>query len=191
MGETTSGSPSPSLKKSIGMAYVDQAFTADETELSAEQRGKRVGIKLAKMPFVPSNYYKRWGTVWWMSEFFAMARLILWNDYNKTKMSTIKTAVRIRPFLPTEMQQNYRNTRLAVSLDRREVSLKDDATNQKRSFRFDYLLGQECDQDEVFAQCGIDDMIGKTLDGYHSTIFAYGQTGSGKTFTMQGEESPL
>ena len=63
MGETTSGSPSPSLKKSIGMAYVDQAFTADETELSAEQRGKRVGIKFAKMPFVPSNYYKRWGTV--------------------------------------------------------------------------------------------------------------------------------
>lgn len=126
-----------------------------------------------------------------MSEFFAMARLILWNDYNKTKMSTIKTAVRIRPFLTTEIQQNYRNTRLAVSLDRREVSLKDDATNQKRSFRFDYLLGQECDQDEVFAQCGIDDMIGKALDGYHSTIFAYGQTGSGKTFTMQGEESPL
>ena len=63
MGETTSGSPSPSLKKSIGMAYVDQSVSVDETELLAEQRGKRVGIKLSKMPFVPSNYYKRWGTV--------------------------------------------------------------------------------------------------------------------------------
>jgi aminomethyltransferase len=29
VGETTSGSPSPSLKKSIGMAYVDQAVSAD------------------------------------------------------------------------------------------------------------------------------------------------------------------
>jgi aminomethyltransferase len=63
VGETTSGSPSPSLKKSIGMAYVDQAVSADETELVAEQRGKRVAIRLSKMPFVPSNYYKRWGTV--------------------------------------------------------------------------------------------------------------------------------
>jgi aminomethyltransferase len=29
VGETTSGSPSPSLKKSIGMAYVDQVLSAD------------------------------------------------------------------------------------------------------------------------------------------------------------------
>lgn len=63
MGETTSGSHGPTLKKSIGMAYIDQAHSADATELLAEQRGKRVGIKLTKMPFVPSNYYKRWGTL--------------------------------------------------------------------------------------------------------------------------------
>jgi aminomethyltransferase len=29
VGETTSGSPSPTLKKSIGMAYVDQVLSAD------------------------------------------------------------------------------------------------------------------------------------------------------------------
>lgn len=63
VGETTSGSHGPSLKKSIGMAYVDQAVSADETELLAEQRGKRFNISLKKMPFVPSNYYKRWGTL--------------------------------------------------------------------------------------------------------------------------------
>ena len=33
-------------------------------------------------------------------------------------------------------------------------------------------------------------MVGKALEGYHSTIFAYGQTGSGKTYTMQGSDSP-
>lgn len=62
VGETTSGSPSPSLKKSIGMAYIDQAYTAENTELFAEQRGKRFSLSIKKMPFVPSNYYKRWGS---------------------------------------------------------------------------------------------------------------------------------
>jgi aminomethyltransferase len=61
VGETTSGSPSPSLKKTIGMTYVDQALTAENTELFAEQRGKRFSLSVKKMPFVPSNYYKRWG----------------------------------------------------------------------------------------------------------------------------------
>lgn len=53
--------PSPSLKKSIGMAYVDQSLTAEDTELFAEQRGKKYSVSVKKMPFVPSNYYKRWG----------------------------------------------------------------------------------------------------------------------------------
>ena len=34
-------------------------------------------------------------------------------------------------------------------------------------------------------------MIGKVLDGYHSTIFAYGQTGSGKTHTIDGPQDDL
>ncbi len=31
VGETTSGLPSPSLKKSIGMAYVDQSFSSENS----------------------------------------------------------------------------------------------------------------------------------------------------------------
>jgi hypothetical protein len=106
-------------------------------------------------------------------------------------MSSIKTAVRIRPFLQNEItQQQYRNTRLGVNIERNEISVREEAGNQRRSYRFDYLLGQECRQEDVYAQCGIDEMVAKALEGYHSTIFAYGQTGSGKTYTMQGEESP-
>lgn len=105
-------------------------------------------------------------------------------------MSTIKTAVRLRPFLETEITQNYKNTRLTANCDKREVSLKDENTTHKKSFRFDYLLAQDCKQEDVFSRCGVPQMINKALQGYHSTIFAYGQTGSGKTFTMQGEESP-
>jgi glycine cleavage system aminomethyltransferase T len=45
------------------MAYIHQDVAADDTELVAEQRGKKIGIRLSKMPFVASNYYKRWGAV--------------------------------------------------------------------------------------------------------------------------------
>lgn len=34
-------------------------------------------------------------------------------------------------------------------------------------------------------------MVGKVLDGFHSTIFAYGQTGSGKTYTIDGPTENL
>ncbi len=45
------------------MAYIHQDHIANENELIAEQRGKRIGIKISKMPFVGERYYKRWGTV--------------------------------------------------------------------------------------------------------------------------------
>ncbi len=106
-------------------------------------------------------------------------------------MSTIKTAIRVRPFLKQEAEQGYRNSRLLVNPERREVLVREDNSSAKKTFKFDYLFPQETSQEELYAQCGIDDMIAKALEGYHSTIFAYGQTGSGKTFTMQGEESSL
>lgn len=52
-------------------------------------------------------------------------RLYIEWPYNKTKMSTIKTALRIRPFLPSELAQHYRNTKLSLNLERKEVAVKD------------------------------------------------------------------
>ena len=60
VGITTSGVPTPSLKKNVGMAYVNSNLTAENTEVWAEQRGKKFSLSIKKMPFVPSNYYKRW-----------------------------------------------------------------------------------------------------------------------------------
>jgi len=100
--------------------------------------------------------------------------------------STIKTAIRVRPFLETESEQGYRNTRLQVNQEKREIIVREDGNVTKKNYKFDYLFGQEASQSDVYAQCGVDEMIAKALEGYHSTIFAYGQTGSGKTYTMQG-----
>ena len=109
---------------------------------------------------------------------------------NYIVMSTIKAAVRIRPFLKGESNQGYKNGRLHFDTSKGEVSVREEGSSNKRSFRFDYLLSHDSSQEEVYEQCGVDEMVGKALEGYHSTVFAYGQTGSGKTHTMQGAESP-
>jgi aminomethyltransferase len=54
IGEITSGSPSPFLKKNIAMAYVPVDFTAIDTVVAVEIRGQMVTAKVVPMPF-----YKR------------------------------------------------------------------------------------------------------------------------------------
>jgi glycine cleavage system aminomethyltransferase T len=58
VGVVTSGTMSPSLKKSIGMCYVDVPFNKLNTKLFAEVRGKKFPIVISKMPFVPHRYKK-------------------------------------------------------------------------------------------------------------------------------------
>jgi predicted ATPase len=48
------------------------------------------------------------------------------------------------------------------------------------------VLGQRSGQVDVFRAAGIESMVARVVEGYHSTVFAYGQTGSGKTWTMDG-----
>jgi aminomethyltransferase len=54
IGEVTSGTLSPTLGKSIAMAYIDSAQTAEGTLLSADLKGTLNPAKVVKMPF-----YKR------------------------------------------------------------------------------------------------------------------------------------
>ena len=54
LGEITSGSPAPFLKKNIAMAYVPAESSAVDTELAVEIRGQMVKAKVVQLPF-----YKR------------------------------------------------------------------------------------------------------------------------------------
>lgn len=54
IGDITSGSPAPFLKKNIALAFVPIEFTALETEVAVEIRGQLVKAKV-----VPTPFYKR------------------------------------------------------------------------------------------------------------------------------------
>ncbi|MEC2479617.1 glycine cleavage system aminomethyltransferase GcvT [Bacillus cereus] len=54
IGEVTSGTQSPTLKKSIGLALIDVKYAAVDTEVEIEIRNKRV-----KAVVVPTPFYKR------------------------------------------------------------------------------------------------------------------------------------
>jgi len=58
VGEVTSGTMGPTLKKSVGMCYVETSLSKLNTPLWAEVRGKRFPIVISKMPFVPHRYKK-------------------------------------------------------------------------------------------------------------------------------------
>ena len=58
VGSVCSGGFGPSLGGPLAMAYLDSAFTALDTEVSALVRGKKVPLRVSKMPFVPQRYYR-------------------------------------------------------------------------------------------------------------------------------------
>ncbi|KAJ3072451.1 Kinesin- protein 12 [Podochytrium sp. JEL0797] len=61
------------------------------------------------------------------------------------------------------------------------------ATNVK-TLTFHSVYEEHADQEHVFNECGVKDLIRQAINGYAATIFAFGQTGSGKTFTITGPE---
>jgi len=58
IGSVCSGGFGPSLNAPVAMGYLDAAHIALETPLWAIVRGKRVAMKVSKMPFVAQRYYR-------------------------------------------------------------------------------------------------------------------------------------
>ncbi|AIM35401.1 glycine cleavage system protein T [Sphingobacterium sp. ML3W] len=52
IGRVTSGTQSPTLKKSIGLGYVDNAFTKEGSEIYISIRNQSIKAKVVKPPFV-------------------------------------------------------------------------------------------------------------------------------------------
>ena len=58
IGTVCSGGFGPTLGAPLAMAYLDSAFTPIDTEVWAIVRGKRVPMKVSKLPFVAQRYYR-------------------------------------------------------------------------------------------------------------------------------------
>eukprot|EP00658_Telonema_sp_P-2_P000803 TRINITY_DN1028_c0_g1_i6.p1 TRINITY_DN1028_c0_g1~~TRINITY_DN1028_c0_g1_i6.p1 ORF type:complete len:377 (+),score=120.07 TRINITY_DN1028_c0_g1_i6:178-1308(+) len=58
IGKVTSGVMAPSIKKPVGMAYVEKKYFKSGTELKVQVRKKLQKLTVTKMPFVPANYYR-------------------------------------------------------------------------------------------------------------------------------------
>ncbi|WP_442109400.1 glycine cleavage system aminomethyltransferase GcvT [Pseudomonas sp. NUPR-001] len=58
IGTVCSGGFGPTLNAPVAMGYLDAAHTALDTNVWAIVRGKRVAMKVSKMPFVAQRYYR-------------------------------------------------------------------------------------------------------------------------------------
>lgn len=131
-------------------------------------------------------------------------------------MSSIKVAVRVRPFNGRErdlgcsccVSMSDKSTTLhkltTTCLDNkenREASNKDvaicqDTKEDTKSFTFDHSYWSHkkdhnyaC-QEQVYKDIGAE-MLEHAIQGYNVCIFAYGQTGAGKSYTMMGTKEEV
>ncbi|UVL62642.1 glycine cleavage system aminomethyltransferase GcvT [Pseudomonas sp. B21-032] len=58
IGSICSGGFGPTLNAPVAMGYLDAAYSALQTPVWAIVRGKRVAMKVSKMPFVAQRYYR-------------------------------------------------------------------------------------------------------------------------------------
>ena len=56
VGTITSGGFGPTVSAPVSMGYVQTAYSANDTVLFAEVRGKRLPVKVAKLPFTGPNF---------------------------------------------------------------------------------------------------------------------------------------
>ncbi|KAF8817794.1 kinesin motor domain-containing protein [Cardiosporidium cionae] len=118
-------------------------------------------------------------------------------------MSSVKVAVRVRPFTEREIQMG---TKLCIHMQDSATTITNFDDNQKtRTFSFDYSYwshdgfevekngyyspvdAKYADQQRVFEDLG-QEVITNAWEGYNAALFAYGQTGSGKSYSMIGYE---
>ncbi|KAL8440063.1 hypothetical protein Efla_004047 [Eimeria flavescens] len=117
-------------------------------------------------------------------------------------MSSVKVAVRLRPF--SEREKNM-NAKLCVNMAGNSTTIDsfEDSKDGQKTFSFDYsywshdgfevdetgyfrpITAQYADQQRLYNEIG-KDVLNNAYDGYNACLFAYGQTGAGKSYSMVG-----
>ncbi|CAG0884871.1 unnamed protein product [Cyprideis torosa] len=109
-------------------------------------------------------------------------------------MSSVKVAVRVRPFNNREISRECQNiismsgNSTVITNPRAPPGSKD--ANKSFTYDYSYWSHQTSDshfasQKNVYKDIG-EEMLQHAFEGYNVCIFAYGQTGAGKSYTMMG-----
>uniref|UniRef100_A0A158Q8M3 Kinesin-like protein unc-104 n=1 Tax=Elaeophora elaphi TaxID=1147741 RepID=A0A158Q8M3_9BILA len=106
-------------------------------------------------------------------------------------MSSVKVAVRVRPFNSREISNN---AKIIIAMAGNTTTIIGGSTPERtHSFNFDYSYwsfnrddSNFASQQQVYQDLGVE-MLDHAFEGYNVCIFAYGQTGSGKSYTMMGK----
>ncbi|KAI5749116.1 hypothetical protein M8J76_004764 [Diaphorina citri] len=111
-------------------------------------------------------------------------------------MSSVKVAVRVRPFNNREISRDCKsiiemtgNTTVIIN-----PKLPPESKDTHKNFNFDYSYYSHdpsasnfATQAMVYSDIG-EEMLEHAFEGYNVCIFAYGQTGAGKSYTMMGRQ---
>jgi len=110
-------------------------------------------------------------------------------------MSSVKVAVRVRPF---NTREKMRNAQCVINMSGPTTTIHSTKPGEElKTFSFDYSYWSHTDpndpsfatQSRVYEDLGIE-MLDHSIEGYNVCIFAYGQTGAGKSYTMMGRMEP-
>ncbi|XP_025155589.1 kinesin-like protein unc-104 isoform X16 [Harpegnathos saltator] len=111
-------------------------------------------------------------------------------------MSSVKVAVRVRPFNSREIR---REAQCIIEMTGNTTSIMNPkatpgSKDAVKSFNYDYSYFSMDPNDEnyssqlmVYKDIG-EEMLVHAFEGYNVCIFAYGQTGAGKSYTMMGKQ---
>lgn len=130
---------------------------------------------------------------------FLFLRVVSWLDV--AIMSSVKVAVRVRPFNEREKTMG---AKLCIEMSGKSTTIHNiEDEKQNKTFAFDYSYwshdgfendpdgysrptsSKYADQEKVFNDIG-KDVLNNAFDGYNACLFAYGQTGAGKSYSMVG-----
>uniref|UniRef100_A0A671RJ93 Kinesin-like protein n=1 Tax=Sinocyclocheilus anshuiensis TaxID=1608454 RepID=A0A671RJ93_9TELE len=110
--------------------------------------------------------------------------------------SSVKVAVRVRPFNSREMN---RGAKCVIQMQDKSTCIINPKQPKEapKNFTFDYSYWSHSSEEDpsfasqrkVYQDIG-EEMLLHAFEGYNVCIFAYGQTGAGKSYTMMGKQDP-
>ncbi|XP_055694172.1 kinesin-like protein unc-104 isoform X12 [Lutzomyia longipalpis] len=111
-------------------------------------------------------------------------------------MSSVKVAVRVRPFNTREIT---RESKCIIEMSGATTCIVNPkvppgSNDSVKRFNFDYSYWSHDPNDPDFTTQSMvygdigEEMLQHSFDGYNVCIFAYGQTGAGKSYTMMGRQ---